>query len=79
MDKRIIEGREVVALRVPRGYDPCQHCLFHTSGGTRCVPVTQADLQRKGLPCGGVIFVDPIDALTFRLTGIYPTYTYQET
>ena len=72
MDRRIVEGRKVVALPTPRGYPPCKSCVFSMeSKGGEC-PNT-----RSHSICDMVVFVDPVDAITHRLTGIYPLYSKQ--
>jgi len=89
MDKRIVEGREVVALPVPRDYPPCNSCVFsrefdrdrdhsHVNKARKysneCP--NSRELATSGYSaCPNIVFVEPIDALTYRLTGIYPLYT----
>lgn len=79
MDRRIVEGHEVVAVPIKdAGYlvTACKHCLFSARGKLPCAPVKNS--TKGELPCLGVFFVKPIDALTGRLTGVYPIYKASE-
>lgn len=79
MDQRIVEGYEVVAVPIEDlGYavTACKHCLFSTRGSLPCAPIKHSTEDK--IPCLGVFFVKPIDALTGRLTGIYPVYKASE-